>query len=121
MNRKPSNIGNILFKTYKTGSCGFLKPWGGSLASPFKTCATKIACTLSLRSVNSEDSGCVSENAYPLSKNLLTISEGEVEDQAEFGLFDGRKERVKNRHRTFSLPSVSSGESGYLSGDAQFV
>lgn len=78
-------------------------PWGGSSASPLQTCATKIARTLSLRSVNSEDSGYASENAHSLSKNLLTISEGEGEDQTGFGLFDGRKEPVKNLHSHCAL------------------
>lgn len=96
-------------------------PWGGSSASPIQTRATKIGRTLSLRSVTSEDSGYASENAHPLSNNLLTISEGEVEQQAGFGLFDGRKESVKKRHRTFSLRSVSSEDSGYSSGDAHSV
>lgn len=96
-------------------------PWGGSSASPLQTYATNIARTLSLRSVHSEDSGYSSENTHPLSKNLHTISEGEAEGQAEFGLFDGRKEFVKNRNRTLSLRSVSSEDSGYLSGDAHFV
>ena len=91
-------------------------PWGGS--SPLQTYATNIARMLSLRSFQSDDSGYTSENANPLSKNLRTISEGEAEEQAGFGLLDGRKEFVKSRNRTLSLRSVSSEDSGYSSGDA---
>ena len=97
-------------------------PWGGSSASPLQqTHATNIARTRSLRSVHSKDSGYASENGHPLPRNLHTISEGKAERQAEFGLFDERKEFVKNRNRTLSLCSVSSEDSGYLSSDAHSV
>ena len=36
-------------------------------------------------------------------------------------MFDGRKEFVKNRNRTLSLRAISSGDSGYLSGDTHSV
>lgn len=96
-------------------------PWGGSSASPLQTYATNIACTLSLRFVNSKDSGYLSENAHLVSKNLLTISEGKAEEQAGFGLFDRRKAFVQKRERTLSLHFVSSKDSGYLSGDPRSV
>lgn len=96
-------------------------PWGGSSASQLQIYITNIARALSLRSVNSEDSGYTSENAHPVSKNLLTISEGEAEEQAGFGLFDRRKAFVQKRKYILSLHSVSSEDSGYLSGNPPSV
>ena len=96
-------------------------PWGGSSASPLQTYATNIACTLSLRFVNSKDSGYLSENAHLVPKNLLTVSEGKAEEQAGFGLFDRRKAFVQKRERTLSLHFVCFKDSGYLSGDPRSV
>ena len=45
-------------------------PWGGSSASPLQKYAINIARSLSLRSVNSHDSGYSSENAYAVNKSL---------------------------------------------------
>ncbi len=66
-------------------------PWGGSSSSPSQTYDTNIARTLWLRSDKSEHSGYASETAHLVSKNLIIISEDKVEEQAGFGLFDGRK------------------------------
>ena len=96
-------------------------PWGGSSASSLQVYATNVARTLSLRSVNSEDSGYASGNAHLVSKDLLTISEDKIEEQLGFSLLDGRKGSVKNRDRTLSLRSNNSEDSGYASGDTHPV
>lgn len=58
-------------------------PWGGSSTSPFQTHATNIARSLSLRSFNSNDSGYLSENAHPVSKNLYYISEDNWREKSQ--------------------------------------
>ena len=94
-------------------------PWGGSSASASQTYATNIARSLSLRSVHSEDSGYASGNAHPVSENLLTISEDNVEHRTGLGLRGGRKASLNNRdrERKLSLHSVRSEDSGYASGE----
>ena len=92
-------------------------PWGGSSASSLQIYATSVARTLSLRSVNSEDSGYASENAHHVSKDLLTISKDKIEEQVGYG----GKRSVKNRDRTLSLRSNRFEDSGYASGDAHPV
>ena len=60
-------------------------PWGGSSASSLQIYAESVACTLSLRSVNSEDSGYASENAHNVSEDLLTNFEDKIEKQVGYG------------------------------------
>lgn len=77
--------------------------------------------SLSLRSVNSNDSVYLSEKAHSVSKNLYYLSEGKVGEPAGFGLYDGQKASVENRHRALSLRSVGSEDSGFSSGDAHSI
>ena len=83
--------------------------------------ATNDVRTLSLRSVNSEDSGYASGDAHLVSEGLPTISEDKAEKQVVFGLLNGWKGSIKNRDRTLSLRSNSSEDSAYASGEAHPV
>lgn len=65
--------------------------------------------------------GYSSGKAHLVSDCPPTISEDKLEEQAVFGLSDGRKASVQNCDRKLSLRSTSSEDSGYASGEKDLV